>query len=107
MTIFDSIWKVAGAILYYIYLFYVESSPKMETFISSHADTMEKKKKFLEKQVKKAKLNILWMETFAENIRESVDYHSQNTFGNNNREECLHESLSDFEDYVNQITDWE
>ncbi len=81
--------------------------PKMETFISSHADEMEKKKKFLEKQVKKAKLNISWMETFAENIRESVDHHSQNKFGKNNREKCFHESLSDFEDYVSQITDWE
>lgn len=76
----------------------------MEKFISTHADAMEKKKKSLEKQVKKAKLNILWMETFAENIRESLD--SQIKLGNN-REKCVDESFSDFEDYVSHITDWE
>lgn len=76
----------------------------MERFLAKHSSVMEKKKKFLEKQERNAKLNILWMNTFAKDIQQSCDYHLENTF-TDNKQTCSEESVHDFKTYIDAIAE--
>lgn len=76
----------------------------MKVFIDKHMEAMEGKKTFLEKQMKKARLNVLWMETFADEVQNSIEYHLKHKFGESQK--CSHESVPDIQDYISRITDW-